>query len=659
MKTLLKSKTMIALAVAIAATAGCATNAYEQPIPPPAASADSLPACIAPGSDLAQVFKLVRAGVDLNVINNFIANSASSFSLNADQIIALNDAGVPNSLLDKMLDHDRQLVAAAAALPPPPAPATVTTVQTVAPTAPVTVNYFNDTLSPYGSWVDVSGYGRCWRPTTVNYDSGWRPYCDRGHWVYTDCGWYWDSDYAWGATFHYGRWFRDARHGWCWWPETTWAPSWVVWRSGGDDCGWAPLPPLCEYRRDRGFLYRGNSISVGFDFGLDENYFVFVGNDRFFDRDVRRHREEPQRVTQIFRNTTIVNNYNYGSQNNVVVNNGLAAERFHGLSHQPVQAVAVNTVSNARRDGWRGGAHGEQSAGGTMNSADSSSLRQPGAAPNGQRGHGISTKDSVTPLMDQGRPLVNNGVKNSNSQNADASGANAQSSHTSRLEQMRSHQPNQAITPSVTTTAPQPTTLKVEPPQVVHPVTPAQTGAVLDNGQTTRSDTRRNGWGHNNTPANNVIVTTPPQRTQLPVQQPQVIHPVTPAQTGAVLDNGQATRSEMQRGGWGRPAANQYINTAPPQRSELPVQSPQFQRPVSSGMVLPTASGHMEQRVVQQQTENRFGEARSHAAPPAQAPEIQHSAPAPVQQSKTAESSDNSSSQGADNSRSGFGRHRQ
>ena len=38
--------------------------------------------------------------------------------------------------------------------------------------AAVTVNYFYDTLAPYGTWVEVEGYGRCWRPTVVVSEAG-------------------------------------------------------------------------------------------------------------------------------------------------------------------------------------------------------------------------------------------------------------------------------------------------------------------------------------------------------------------------------------------------------------------------------------------------------------------------------------------------------
>ena len=66
------------------------------------------------------------------------------------------------------------------------------------------VDVFYDSLSPYGTWVYVNGYGSCWRPTVVVANPGWQPYFDGGHWVYTDSGWYWMSDYSWGwAPLHW------------------------------------------------------------------------------------------------------------------------------------------------------------------------------------------------------------------------------------------------------------------------------------------------------------------------------------------------------------------------------------------------------------------------------------------------------------------------
>ena len=352
MKDLFSTKTILALAVAIAAATGSISQAQDQPMPPPA----SLPPEITPDTPLAQVVKLAQAGVDISVISNYVANSTSAFNLDADKIITLTDLGVPKDVVNLMLDRDKAFYVAAATPPPaavPPATTDAPT-DTAPPTAPVTEEYFNETLNPYGSWIIVEGYGRCWRPTAVRYDAGWRPYCDRGHWVYTDCGWYWDSDYTWGSTFHYGRWFRHDRFGWCWSPDTQWGPSWVTWRSSGDYCGWAPLPPLAVYRPGAGFFFRGVSVSVSFDFGLRPDCFTFVTPDRFCEQHPRRFCVEPARVPVVFNHTTVVNNFNSRDNNRFVVNKGIPVTQVRTHDNHPIQSVQIASLPNARRQGWRG-----------------------------------------------------------------------------------------------------------------------------------------------------------------------------------------------------------------------------------------------------------------------------------------------------------------
>lgn len=121
---------------------------------------------------------------------------------------------------------------------------------------------FDAPLAPDGTWVDVRTYGRCFRPASVAVD--WEPYCD-GEWVWTDCGWYWDSDEPWAwACYHYGTWVFDPEFGWIWVPGVEWAPAWVDWRIGGGYIGWAPCAP------------RGVIIAPAF--------FAFVSVDHFGDR---------------------------------------------------------------------------------------------------------------------------------------------------------------------------------------------------------------------------------------------------------------------------------------------------------------------------------------------------------------------------------------
>jgi len=349
MKPLNYTKILIALALTVVATANF-SQAQDQPVSPPGNGA--LPADIAPGSPLAEVVKMVQAGVAVGTIQSYVVNSQSAFNLDADKILFLKDEGVPSELVNAMLERDKVLYAGTIA--PAPAPAPVSNVtsspDTAPPPADVTADYFDNALTPYGSWVVVEDYGRCWRPTAVIYDSDWRPYCDRGHWVYTDYGWYWDSDYSWGATFHYGRWFHHARYGWCWYPDTVWAPSWVTWRSGGEYCGWAPLPPRAVYRPGAGFYYRGSSVAVDFDFGLDAGSFTFVSSQHFYDRHPRSFRAPPERVTQIFRQTTVINNYNVN--NRTIINHGISVQQIGEATHRTIAPVHVGSLPNAERQGW-------------------------------------------------------------------------------------------------------------------------------------------------------------------------------------------------------------------------------------------------------------------------------------------------------------------
>jgi hypothetical protein len=72
------------------------------------------------------------------------------------------------------------------------------------------VTTFDETLSPYGQWVDTGegpSDGRAWRPDPDVVGEDFQPYATGGRWVYSDWGWTWESDYPWGwAPFHYGRW---------------------------------------------------------------------------------------------------------------------------------------------------------------------------------------------------------------------------------------------------------------------------------------------------------------------------------------------------------------------------------------------------------------------------------------------------------------------
>ncbi len=110
--------------------------------------------------------------------------------------------------------------------------------------------FFKEALSPYGEWLDLGEYGRCWKPKNV--DEKWAPYTV-GSWAYSRYGWTWlsNEDFG-GIVYHFGRWVRAKEEGWCWAPDLEWAASWVSWRYGTETIGWAPLPPKAKWNPSTG-----------------------------------------------------------------------------------------------------------------------------------------------------------------------------------------------------------------------------------------------------------------------------------------------------------------------------------------------------------------------------------------------------------------------
>jgi hypothetical protein len=163
------------------------------------------------------------------------------------------------------------------------------------------------------------------------YNPHWNPYYD-GHWVYTDMGWAWVSDYEWGSIpYHYGTWVADPRAGWVWIPGNVWAPSWVVFRTGPDYIGWAPVPP-------------GFSVGMSIDFGPSS--FVFVSSHDFLAPRLSTLVIPRDRVGVIVNNTTVVNNIVI--QNNVVINRGpdvTVVERATGRSIRKERIESVARVA--------------------------------------------------------------------------------------------------------------------------------------------------------------------------------------------------------------------------------------------------------------------------------------------------------------------------
>jgi hypothetical protein len=309
---------------------------------------------ISPGA--AEVIRLASSGVAEDVIVAYVNNSQAPFGLTADQVVYLKDLGVSPQVVTAMINRDttlRSQPAVAATTPPPPAaappmePAAPPVVEApmtpVAETAPPEdVSYFYSDLAPYGSWVTLEGVGWCWQPRTVVISHGWRPYCDGGHWVYSDCGWYWASDYSWGwAPFHYGRWYLHPRCGWVWTPDRVWGPAWVSWRTSGDYCGWAPLPPHAVFDVHTGWRFNGVRVGVGFDFGLRPDHFTFIAVRDFTHHDLGHRTLAATQVRNVYHQTTIVNNTTV-VHNNVIVNRGVSVDRVSAVTHTQIKPAVLH-----------------------------------------------------------------------------------------------------------------------------------------------------------------------------------------------------------------------------------------------------------------------------------------------------------------------------
>ena len=186
---------------------------------------------------------------------------------------------------------------------------------------------FYDDLSPYGSWVNYPQYGYVWIPRVSN---DFHPYATEGHWVMTNYGWTWVSDYRWGwAAFHYGRWAYEPRFGWMWIPGRKWGPAWVSWRESDDYFGWAPLGPFGRI-----------SINVS----CPNDHYRFVQRRHFADRYVHRYYSDWRN------NVTIINRTTYINETHVVNKN----KYFYGPRKDYVeratgQQIRVANVSDRQK----------------------------------------------------------------------------------------------------------------------------------------------------------------------------------------------------------------------------------------------------------------------------------------------------------------------
>jgi hypothetical protein len=214
----------------------------------------------------------------------------------------------------------------------------------------VHVEFFYESLAPYGEWVDHPRHGRVWYPRNVDYN--WRPYT-LGRWANTEeHGWMWVSEEEWGwGPYHYGRWDMDDRHGWVWIPGDRWGPAWVEWRTGGGHIGWAPLPPEAVWRDDRIFY----ASAYDYEAPRFRPAWVFVEEVHFVRPRVFVHCLAPAQNITIIKRTTNITNYTVVNQ--TIINRSINIARIQQVTNQPVPVVKVaqittpaGLVANASRE---------------------------------------------------------------------------------------------------------------------------------------------------------------------------------------------------------------------------------------------------------------------------------------------------------------------
>ena len=251
----------------------------------------------------------------------------------------------------------------------------------------VPVDAFYGELAPYGQWTNYPGYGNAWIP---NAGPDFQPYATGGHWVMTEYGNTWVSDYDWGwAPFHYGRWLYDPGYGgWLWLPDTEWAPAWVSWRSGGGYYGWAPLGP-----------------GVNININIPAPYWTFVPQVYITSPNLYGYYVPRNRANYIYQNTTYINNvYQY---NNRSFNYGPPRRDIERATRRNVQVYRIEQLNRPGRSVVGNGSVGFYRPDGR------------GATSRGPRAYGQGYNNRNDPYTNNGRPDYNrnNGSNRGNNGN--------------------------------------------------------------------------------------------------------------------------------------------------------------------------------------------------------------------------------------------------
>jgi|GEM_PF-2343987 len=211
----------------------------------------------------------------------------------------------------------------------------------------VDFDYFYNELTPYGDWIEVEGYGYCFRPFVSYEDETWQPYTV-GTWVESDAGWTWmsEEDFGW-ACYHYGRWLMVEGY-WVWVPGYEWGPGWVSWRYSEEYVGWAPLPPEARWNSGSGIH---TNVDVVFDIG--PRYYSFISIGDFGVDNCRPHLIERSRNVTIINSTINITNITYRDTDihyHRIHNGGPRFDDIRRFSRHDIRRLKLD-FNDRRRDG--------------------------------------------------------------------------------------------------------------------------------------------------------------------------------------------------------------------------------------------------------------------------------------------------------------------
>ena len=110
--------------------------------------------------------RLSKSGADESVIKAYIEKSAPAYRVTGNDILDLQDQGVPKNVILALVENSKAATPAPDVPAPAPESQTAAAATNAAPaaTAPLTpaVDDFYDALAPYGTWTVDADYGWVW-----------------------------------------------------------------------------------------------------------------------------------------------------------------------------------------------------------------------------------------------------------------------------------------------------------------------------------------------------------------------------------------------------------------------------------------------------------------------------------------------------------------